>query len=166
MPGLFSVTDDPAKRSEIHLLARGEYSAKGDRVGMRPLGVLLADGAAELPETTPKPRAELAQWVVSDQNPLTARVMVNRMWQYHFGRGIVGTPNDFGRMGERPTHPELLDYLANEFVSSGWSVKHVHRIILLSSAYRQASGVDNAAAREKDPWLYAMSINAPVAKVQ
>ena len=73
------------------------------------------------------------------ENPLTARVMVNRIWHYHFGRGIVATPNDFGRMGERPTHPELLDYLANEFVASGWSVKHVHRLILLSSAYRQAS---------------------------
>jgi hypothetical protein len=94
---------------------------------------------------------ELAQWVTGDENPLTARVMVNRIWHYHFGRGIVGTPNDFGRMGERPTHPELLDYLGNEFVASGWSMKHVHRLILLSSAYRQASGVDNAAAREKDP---------------
>ena len=77
--------------------------------------------------------------------------MVNRIWHYHFGRGIVGTPNDFGRMGERPTHPELLDYLANEFVASGWSMKRVHRLILLSNAYRQASDVDNAAAREKDP---------------
>jgi hypothetical protein len=118
---------------------------------MRALGVLLPDGAPELPETTAKPRVDLAKWVVDDQNPLTARVMVNRIWQYHFGRGIVGTPNDFGRMGERPTNPELLDYLANEFVSSGWSVKHVHRLILLSNAYRQSSNDDNAVAREKDP---------------
>ena len=112
VPSLFSVTDDPAKRSEIHLLARGDYQNKGDRVGMRPLGVLLPDDAPELPEMTVKPRLELANWVVDDQNPLTARVMVNRIWEYHFGRGIVGTPNDFGRMGERPTHPELLDFLA------------------------------------------------------
>jgi Protein of unknown function (DUF1553) len=82
---------------------------------------------------------------------LTARVMVNRIWHYHFGRGIVATPNDFGRMGERPTHPELLDYLANEFVSSGWSVKRIHKLILMSSAYRQASSDQNPAAREKDP---------------
>jgi hypothetical protein len=150
-PALFTVTDDPAKRSEIHLLARGEYTNKGDRVGMRQLGVLLPDGAPELPETTAKPRQELAAWLVDADNPLTARVMVNRIWQYHFGRGIVGTPNDFGRMGERPTHPELLDYLANEFVSSGWSMKHVHRLILLSNAYRQSSAVEDAAAREKDP---------------
>jgi len=78
--------------------------------------------------------------------------MVNRIWEYHFGRGIVSTPNDFGRMGERPTHPELLDYLANEFVSSGYSVKHIHRLILLSNAYRQSSAVpEKAAALEKDP---------------
>jgi Protein of unknown function (DUF1553)/Protein of unknown function (DUF1549) len=150
-PALFSVTDDPTKRTEIHLLARGEYQNKGDRVGMRALGVLLPEGAPELPDSTAKPRVELARWVTDDQNPLTPRVMVNRIWQYHFGRGIVGTPNDFGRMGERPTHPELLDYLANEFVSSGWSVKHVHRLILLSSAYRQASDAANGAANEKDP---------------
>lgn len=84
-------------------------------------------------------------------NPLTARVMVNRIWEYNFGRGIVGTPNDFGRMGERPMNPELLDYLANEFVESGWSVKHVQKLILMSSTYQQASSVHNAAAQEKDP---------------
>jgi hypothetical protein len=150
-PALFTVTDDPARRSEIHLLARGDYQNKGDRVGMRPLGVLLPQGAPELPDSTAKPRAELAKWVVDADNPLTARVMANRIWHYHFGRGIVGTPNDFGRMGERPTHPELLDYLANEFVASGWSIKHVHRLILLSSTYRQSSAAANAAALEKDP---------------
>ena len=151
LPSLFSVSDDPAKRTEIHLLARGDYEKKGDRVSMRMLGVLLPEGAPELPESTPKPRVQLAQWVADPGNPLTARVMVNRIWHYHFGRGIVATPNDFGRMGERPTHPELLDYLANEFVSSGWSVKHIHKLILMSSAYRQASADQNAAAREKDP---------------
>jgi hypothetical protein len=148
---LFSVSDDPSKRSPVHLLARGDYTHQGDRVNMRPLGVLLPDDTPELPETTAHPREELANWVVNQDNPLTARVMVNRIWEYHFGRGIVGTPNDFGRMGERPTHPELLDYLANEFVSSGWSVKHIHRLILMSNAYRQVSAVENAAAHEKDP---------------
>ena len=151
LPALFSVTDDPAKRSAIHLLARGDYQHKGDRVGMRPLGVLLPDGAPELPEDTKAPRAELARWVTDPDNPLTARVMVNRIWHYHFGRGIVATPNDFGRMGERPTHPELLDYLANEFVRSGFSVKHVHRLILLSNTWQQASITKDAAAAEKDP---------------
>ena len=150
-PGLHSMSDDMAHKSEIHLLARGDYQNKGEAVGMRPLGVLLPDGAPELPQDAQHPRAELAKWVTDPQNPLTARVMVNRIWQYHFGRGIVATPNDFGRMGVRPTHPELLDYLADEFVQSGFSVKHVHRIILNSNAYRQASSTVNAAAMEKDP---------------
>jgi hypothetical protein len=105
-----------------------------------------------MPANTPKPRAALAQWVTDPANPLTVRVMVNRIWHYHFGRGIVATPNDFGRMGERPTHPELLDYLANEFVASGWSVKHIHKLILLSNAYQQSSKAPApTAAIEKDP---------------
>ena len=84
-------------------------------------------------------------------NPLTARVMVNRIWQYHFGRGIVSTPNDFGRMGGRPSNPELLDYLANQYVANGWQMKPLHRMILLSSAYRQASESPmEKVAMEKD----------------
>ena len=85
-------------------------------------------------------RAQLAQAIASESNPLTARVMVNRIWQYHFGKGIVRTPSNFGRMGERPTHPELLDYLAADFIANGWSIKKLHRKILLSSTYGQATG--------------------------
>ena len=150
LPSLYSVHDDPARKTEIHLLARGDYQAKGDRVGMRPIGVLLPPETPELPEDTANPRRELAAWIADPDNPLTARVMVNRIWGYHFGRGIVPTPNDFGRMGERPTHPELLDYLANEFVASGFSVKHVHRLILLSNTYQQSSHA-TAELSEKDP---------------
>jgi len=141
LPALHSVTDLPEKKSPIHLLTRGEYDKKGARVGMRPLGVLLENGTPELPDNTAKPRAELAKWIVDPNNPLTARVMVNRIWQYHFGRGIVATANDFGRMGARPTHPELLDYLANELVSHNFSVKHIHRLILNSNTYQQAAWV-------------------------
>ena len=141
LPSLYTVADDPAKKTEIHLLQRGDYQNRGDRVGMRPIGVLLLPDAPELPEDTSNPRAELAKWLTDPENPLTARVMVNRIWEYHFGRGIVATPNDFGRMGERPSNPELLDYLANEFVASGFSVKHMQRLILLSSTYRQSSAV-------------------------
>src|SRR5262249_42378278 len=72
------------------------------------------------------------------RHPLTARVIVNRVWMHHFGRGLVGTPGDFGRLGERPTHPELLDWLASEFVEGGWSLKKLHRLILTSAAYRQS----------------------------
>ncbi|MBI3866411.1 MAG: DUF1553 domain-containing protein, partial [Planctomycetia bacterium] len=100
-------------------------------------------------------RLELARWIASPKNPLTARVMVNRIWQHHFGRGIVATSDNFGVRGERPSHPELLDWLATEFISSGWSVKNVHRKILLSNAYRQQSHPGNAA-RQADPdnhWL-------------
>ncbi|HYE74276.1 MAG TPA: DUF1553 domain-containing protein, partial [Blastocatellia bacterium] len=156
LPSVHTVTNQMEKRSPIHLLARGDYSSKGERVGMRPLGVLLPDGTPELPETITKPRTELARWIIAPENPLTARVMVNRIWQYHFGRGIVFTSSDFGRMGARPTHPELLDYLANEFVSHGFSIKHIHRLILNSNTYQQSSAMpSDPALRElaikKDP---------------
>lgn len=149
-PTLFSVKSDMSKPSPIHLLARGDYQAKGDSVGMRPLGVLMPEGAPE-DSNLDKPRARLAKWIVEKNNPLTARVMANRIWQYHFGQGIVATPNDFGRMGGRPTNIELLDYLANEFVNSGYSVKHMHRLILNSNTWQQASDTVNAKAIEKDP---------------
>src|SRR5215469_16100753 len=89
-------------------------------------------------------------WMTSPDNPLVARVMVNRIWQGHFGVGIVGTPNDFGRQGDAPTHPELLDWLATEFVARGWSIKQIHRLIMLSNTYR-ASAVADSTSLEKDP---------------
>jgi Protein of unknown function (DUF1553). len=98
----------------------------------------------------PRRRKALAQWLTAADNPLLARVMVNRIWQGHFGEGIVRTPNDFGRQGEAPTHPELLDWLATEFAQRRWSVKQMHRLIMLSSTYR-ASSVASAPSLEKDP---------------
>lgn len=95
-------------------------------------------------------RRQLADWLASPNNPLTARVMVNRIWQGHFGRGIVPTPNDFGEQGKAPTHPELLDYLATQFVESGWSIKAMHRMFLLSRTYRMSSK-DDPAALAVDP---------------
>ncbi len=94
-------------------------------------------------------RLAYAQWLTSGKHPLTARVLVNRFWMNHMGRGIVNTPGDFGRQGELPTHPELLDYLSDEFVKSGWKLKSLHRLIMLSNAYRQASV--NAASLHSDP---------------
>ena len=88
----------------------------------------------------------LANWIASKDNPLTARVMVNRIWQHHLGKGIVASSNDFGKFGSPPTHPELLDWLATEFIRSGWSMKHMHRLIMLSEAYRRTS----FQARSKD----------------
>jgi hypothetical protein len=96
-------------------------------------------------------RRALAEWLASPQNPLTARVIVNRIWHHHFGRGIVATLDNFGKMGERPTHPELLDYLAVDFMNRGWSIKQMHRRIMTSEAYQMASAYDDAANREKDP---------------
>lgn len=94
-------------------------------------------------------RLAYAQWLTSGKHPLTARVLVNRFWMHHMGRGLVNTPGDFGRQGELPTHPELLDYLADEFVKSGWKLKSLHRLILLSAAYRQSSVHD--ASLRADP---------------
>ena len=89
-------------------------------------------------------RKGLAAWIASPENPLTARVMVNRIWQHHFGEGLVRTPNNFGRMGEAPTHPELLDWLATEFMQKGCSIKTLHRLLMNSETYRRSS--DDLAA--------------------
>jgi hypothetical protein len=152
LTAMYAVKNDFKEMTAIHILGRGDYRNKGPKVGMRPLGVLLPDDSPELPLDTAKPRLKLAEWIVEPNNPLTARVAVNRIWQYHFGRGIVTTPNDFGRMGTRPTHPELLDWLANRFVRGGWKWKPIHRDILLSSAYRQASrSAQEKLFADKDP---------------
>jgi hypothetical protein len=101
-------------------------------------------------------RTALANWIADPANPLTARVIVNRIWQHHFGKGIVSSPSDFGIMGGRPSHPELLDWLAAEFVKSGWSMKHMHRLIVTSNAYRQSSAfrADVAAIDSSDKYLW------------
>lgn len=156
LPVIHTVSNNREKRSPIHLLTRGEYEKKGARVGMRPLGVLLPDGAPELSDETTRPRTELAKWIVAPENPLTARVMVNRIWLHHFGRGIVATPNDFGRMGSRPSHPELLDWLANQYVANGFRMKPLHRMILNSNAWQQSSSMpvdptERALVEKKDP---------------
>ena len=96
-------------------------------------------------------RRALAEWLASPQNPLTARVIVNRIWHHHFGRGIVATLDNFGKMGDAPTHPELLDWLAVEFMNRGWSIKQMHRLMMTSEAYQMASAFEDAADREKDP---------------
>ncbi|MEZ5393470.1 MAG: DUF1549 and DUF1553 domain-containing protein [Bryobacterales bacterium] len=134
-----TVTDDYENRSEIHILARGQYENKGERVDMRPLGVLLPEGAPTTPADAENPRLILANWFADPNHPLTARVMVNRIWSFYFGKGIVNTPNDFGFMGDRPSHPELLDYLAEALEDNGWRMKKIHKMILMSNAFRQAS---------------------------
>ncbi|MBL8230143.1 MAG: DUF1553 domain-containing protein, partial [Bryobacterales bacterium] len=105
-----------------------------------------------IPDTVAGRRSALANWIASPKNPLTARVMVNRIWQYHFGKGIAGDANNFGKTGRKPSHPELLDSLAARFIESGWSVKAMHREILLSDAYQRSSAHPDAAqVSSKDP---------------
>jgi hypothetical protein len=142
---IYGVTE--GKPADARILVRGEPATLGPTV---PRGFLTVLGGQKLPpEEKGSGRRELAEWVTDPKNPLTARVMVNRIWQWHFGRGIVGTPDDFGTRGEAPSHPELLEYLASRFVESGWSVKKMHRLIMLSRAYQTASGA-NTANEQKD----------------
>ena len=134
-----SVHNDRTQRTEIHVLKRGEWEKKGEVVAPRPLSVLVNENLPELPADCSNPRTQLARWLTASNHPLTARVIVNRLWQHHFGIGLVKTANDFGKNGERPTHPELLDWLATELVQNGWRLKSLHRLLVLSSAYRQSS---------------------------
>jgi hypothetical protein len=138
-----------------YFLIRGDANAKGSL--MKPGFVTVAtygDPPVEIPPAdgrTSGRRRALAEWLASPSNPLPARVMVNRIWHHHFGRGIVPTLDNFGKMGEPPTHPELLDYLAVEFMHRGWSIKQMHRVIMTSEAYQMASAFEDAVDREKDP---------------
>ncbi len=138
---------------EQAVFVRGDYNAEGE-LAPKVFPAIIA-GFDQEPVKTGSGRLELANWIASPDNPLTARVMVNRIWQKHFGEGIVRTPSNFGKLGEGPTHPELLDWLAARFVEDGWSVKQMHRRIMLSNAYRMSSAVTEAAA-QSDPsnqWL-------------
>ncbi|HKW97737.1 MAG TPA: DUF1549 and DUF1553 domain-containing protein [Bryobacteraceae bacterium] len=156
-----AMIDNGRESPKTHVLAVGVYDAYKEEVQPGFLSILDPEPAAITPPANVNStgrRTALANWLASGNNPLTARVMVNRIWHYHFGRGIVGTPSDFGVMGERPSNPALLDYLAATFVENGWSIKKMHRLILLSNTYRQSAKF-NAAAAKVDPedklfWRY------------
>lgn len=143
----FAVSEDKPVDSKIHL--QGNPKELGELVKRNAPAILLTDGDLQIPEGE-SGRHELAQWISSPKNPLTARVMVNRIWRYHFGRGLVETPSNFGISGVPPTHPRLLDWLAGEFVNKGWSIKAMHRLLLLSRTY-QLAGEKNSANNESDP---------------
>jgi len=129
---------DNGKPGHARIHVRGDPARLGEEVPRRFMQVL---GGQPLPKDCGNSgRLELANWIADPANPLTARVLVNRVWQHHFGRGLVGTPNDFGTRGQAPTHPELLDFLAKKFIESGWSVKAMHRLILTSRTWQLASG--------------------------
>ncbi len=141
-----AVEDDKSQNLRIHL--RGSHLTLGADTPRRFPTIVAGEKQGAI--TKGSGRLELAEWVASPTNPLTARVMANRVWLGHFGTGLVRTPDNFGRLGERPTHPELLDYLATEFVASGWSVKHLHRLIVKSAAYRMSTEF-NADKFHTDP---------------
>ncbi|MCA9187935.1 MAG: PSD1 and planctomycete cytochrome C domain-containing protein [Pirellulaceae bacterium] len=140
-----AVEQDSPADSQIQL--RGEPTRLGDTVSRKNLEIL---GGEELPPDAGSGRLQLADWITGDDNPLFARVMVNRIWQYHFGEGLVATENDFGVRGTAPTHADLLDWLACRFRESGYSVKSMHRLIMNSHAYQQSCEHDSLAA-QRDP---------------
>ncbi len=147
-PARAMALEDVANPVTPHVFLRGKPDNVGPEVPRQFLEVL--SPAKREPFKDGSGRLELARAIASKDNPLTARVMVNRLWQHHFGEGIVRTPSDFGARGEAPTHPELLDWLASTFVEEGWSVKKMHRLMLLSNTYQQESVADPARTA-KDP---------------
>jgi hypothetical protein len=142
-----ALVDEKAQASDTFVLKRGDFRNRGPKVTPRPPGVVLASqpgGAFTEASIVPKAeksgrRKALAEWLAGRENPLTSRVIVNRLWQYHFGRGIVASSSDFGVRGEPPTHPELLDWLASELIVNGWRLKPIHRLMVTSATYRQSS---------------------------
>ena len=142
-------TDSGSTAPATHVFYQGDFSSPREEVTPGFVSIFTPGSASIEPprENTTGRRLALANWIVSPENPWTARVIVNRIWQQHFGTGIVATPNDFGFSGARPTHPELLDWLAVEFVNRGWSIKELHHMIVLSATYRQKSGAGFQPAR-------------------
>jgi hypothetical protein len=128
------------------VLRRGNAEQRMDRINAR-VPTVLGKLGLKLGEHEQNRRVALAKWIASPENPLTARVMVNRIWQFHFDMGLVSTGSDFGHNGAEPSHPELLDWLALEFIRSGWSIKHIHKLILLSKTYRQTSRMNEAGQK-------------------
>lgn len=153
-PLAYSASDSPLRYSvATHILSGGNYELREEQVEPGFLGAIQGHSEPVSFKGVSGPRRKsLAEWIANADNPLTARVMVNRIWQYHFGKGLVATSSDFGKNGSQTEHQELLDWLAMEFIESGWSIKHLQRTILRSHVYRQAMNHDDLAVCEKvDP---------------
>ncbi|HAH45008.1 MAG TPA: hypothetical protein DCM07_09155 [Planctomycetaceae bacterium] len=146
-PTAMAVSDQNPENIKVHL--RGSHFTLGKEVPRQFLQVIAGEDQTPIDDQH-SGRLQLAQWLTSGSHPLTSRVMVNRIWRWHFGEGLVRTPDNFGKLGERPTHPELLDWLAVQFVEQGWSIKELHRMIMLSSTYQMSSAY-NAKLAERDP---------------
>ncbi|MFH1303433.1 MAG: DUF1553 domain-containing protein, partial [Planctomycetota bacterium] len=146
-PTAMAVSEQKPENVKVHL--RGSHFTLGKEVPRQFLQIIEGENQTPINDQQ-SGRLPFAQWLTSGQHPLTARVMVNRIWRWHFGAGLVRTPDNFGKLGERPTHPELLDWLAVQFVEQGWSIKAMHRLIMLSSTY-QMSADYNAEMASRDP---------------
>jgi len=150
LPSIMSVADDKiVKTLPIHL--RGSYLTLGKPVERGFPEVMRTSFAREIFPAKQSGRLELARWIASSENPLTARVLVNRVWRWHFGQGIVSSTDNFGLLGSRPSHPELLDWLAGAFIESGWSIKDLHRLIMKSAVYQERSTANYSMADGADP---------------
>lgn len=147
-PSTLAIVSADVEPKDIAIQLRGDPHRPGKVVPRGFLTVLR--GKRTAPVAAGSGRLEMAEWVTDPHNPLPARVMVNRIWQHHFGRGIVATPDEFGARGEFPTHPELLDHLARAFIDSGWSIKAMHRMLMLTSTYQQSSQ-SSPKADQEDP---------------
>jgi len=145
-----TIRNDPKRAPPIRLLKRGNEDLPQDEVGRRFLGVLLPENAPAEKQQVTRPRTQLAAWLTRRDHPLTPRVIVNRIWQFHFGQGLIPTPNDLGFNGQAPAHPELLDFLAQELIRNDWQLKSIHRLIVTSNTYRQSSRVRNQRAAKAD----------------
>ncbi len=145
---VMAVEEGKIKNVRVHI--RGSHLSLGEEVPRRFLQVIAGEKQQPLPADQ-SGRLQLAKWLANPGHPLTSRVMVNRIWRWHFGRGIVATTDNFGVNGERPTHPELLDYLARRFMSGGWSIKKLHRAIMLSSTYQMSAAWRGAGAGARSP---------------
>ena len=144
------------------VLVGGDPFSPGSLVHPGVLSVLNSQISASVPTSISGRRTALANWIADSNNPLTTRTMANRVWQWHFGRGIAGNPNNFGSTGKRPTHPELLDFLAIQFIDAGWSIKALHRMILMSDTYRRSSNHPQPEAVEHlDPLGESYATFAP-----
>ena len=130
----------------IHI--RGNHMTLGEEVPRRFPRIIAGENQPPL-ESSQSGRLELAAWLTAPDHPLTARVMVNRLWLWHFGEGLVGSPDNFGRLGDRPVNLDLLDWLSRRFVASGWSIKAMHRLIMLSSTYQMSTRFDPVAAADR-----------------
>ena len=149
------------RAAETFILTGGSIETPAEKVEPGVLSAVAWGESITIPDAAEGRRLALAQWIADPRNPLTARVIVNRVWQYHFGKALAGNPNNFGKTGKKPTHPELLDFLANYLIEQNWSLKSLHRLIMSSAAYQRAGGARSDEAQRIDPANDLLAVYPP-----